>query len=207
MGQDERQKVEFFGGYSYLNTDTGFDSDLSDGKGTGSGSSGSINDRFGSHGFGASLTGNFRRYVGAKFDFSTHSKTQTYSDFYPEGGYSEYRLKFKTNLFLGGLQFKDNNKEGGRVRPFAHVLAGIANQKATFSGLDAVEGMSYSESLSKNSFAMALGGGLDVRAGKRVSVRVFQFDFVPVFFKADDDLDLSSHTQKNFRISAGIVIH
>lgn len=28
MGQDERNKVEFFGGYSYLNTDIGWDEEV-----------------------------------------------------------------------------------------------------------------------------------------------------------------------------------
>jgi hypothetical protein len=47
------------------------------------------------------------------------------------------------------------------------------------------------------SFAMALGGGLDLRAGKRIAVRLIQVDYTPTFF--------GSGRQDNFRISAGIV--
>ncbi len=210
MGQDERNKFEFFGGYSYLNTDIGFDEEVKV-----EGFESDFDDRFGSHGFEAAITGNFHRYVGAKFDFSSHSKTRSFSDSIPEGGSYDLRLKVRTNQFLGGLQFKDNKKEGGRVRPFAHVLAGVANQKVEYTetytggggGSIGTGGSTFSDSLSKNSFAMVFGGGVDVHVGKRVDIRIFQFDFNPIFMKADSDFDIPSHTQKNFRISAGIVIH
>lgn len=200
MGQNERNKAEFFAGYSYLNSDIGFDEDIDEGV------SSDFDDRLGMHGFEAAITGNFHRYVGAKFDFSMHTKTKTFSEFTKsEGGSYDYRLKLRTNQFLGGLQFKDNKKEGGRVRPFAHVLAGVANQKITFSDV-VMEGSSI-DSVSKNSFAMVFGGGVDVHVGKRVDIRLFQIDFNPIFMKADSDLDIGSHTQKNFRISAGVVFH
>jgi hypothetical protein len=47
------------------------------------------------------------------------------------------------------------------------------------------------------SFAMALGGGLDLRVSKRIDVRLVQFDYTPTFF--------GPGRQDNFRISAGIV--
>ncbi len=203
MGQDERNKAEFFAGYSYLNSDIGFDEDI-DAEGVSS----DFDDRLGMHGFEAAITGNFHRYVGAKFDFSMHTKTKTFSELIKsEGGTYDYRLKLRTNQFLGGLQFKDNKKEGGRFRPFAHVLAGVANQKITFSDSIPVEGSISGDSISKNSFAMVFGGGVDVHVGKRVDIRLFQIDFNPIFMKADSDLDIGSHTQKNFRISAGVVFH
>jgi hypothetical protein len=47
------------------------------------------------------------------------------------------------------------------------------------------------------SFAMALGGGVDLRVGKRIDLRLIQFDYTPTFF--------GSGRQNNFRISTGVV--
>ena len=48
-------------------------------------------------------------------------------------------------------------------------------------------------------FAGAFGGGLDIRAGDRIDVRVIQFDYNPT--------RLFDSTQHNFRIGVGIVFH
>lgn len=190
--QDDRSKVEFFGGYSYLSTETGLDEVDPD----------IFDSRVGSHGFNTSLTGNVSRYVGIKGDFSWNQRTWDVTN-----GTDTANLKFRTNQFLGGVQFKDNNKDAGRVKPFGHILAGVANQRV--SGSVTSGGVTESDSLSTNNFAMVFGGGVDVRVNKRVDVRLFQFDFNPVFFK-DQDTDFGTvqgRTQKNFRISVGIVIH
>ena len=188
----DTHKVEFFAGYQYLSVDTGFDeldSDLFD-------------SRSGMHGFNASLTGNVHRRVGIKFDFSTHSKN-VFSD-------SDLTVKLRTSQYLGGVQFKNNEKDGPTVKPFGHILAGVANQKLSCSGFCAVEsteGTSSSFSESENSFAMVFGGGLDVKVHPRVDIRVFQIDYNPVWFKGSDALEFDSRTQNNVRIGFGIVIH
>ena len=186
----ETNKVEFYGGYQYLSVDTGFDEidpDLFDG-------------RSGMHGFNASLTGNVHKRFGLKFDFSTHSKN-IFED-------SDLTVKLRTSQYLGGIQIKNNEKDGPVVKPFAHILAGVANQKLTCSGFcDASEGVSSSFSESENSFAMVFGGGLDIKVHKRVDIRVFQIDYNPIWFKGNDTLELDSRTQNNFRIGFGVVIH
>ena len=48
------------------------------------------------------------------------------------------------------------------------------------------------------SFAMALGGGLDVRVSKRIDLRIIQADYAPTFF--------GSGRQNNIRLSVGIVL-
>jgi len=197
--QSDRNKVEFYGGYSFLRTDTGLDEDFEDAE---------IDSNFNSHGFNASLTGNVHRYVGIKGDFSTHSKSRSFSD-----GTDSGSVKFRTNQFLGGLQFKDNKTDGKRVKPFAHILAGIANQKISGSGsfYEPPEGgtTTVDFSGSTNNFAMVFGGGIDVKVSKRVDIRLIQIDYNPIFFRdqAFDDFSLSGRTQNNFRIGVGIVIH
>lgn len=200
--QSDRNKVEFYAGYSFLRTDTGLDEDLEDVD---------IDSNFNSHGFNASLTGNVHRYVGIKGDFSTHSKSRSFSD-----GTDSGSIEFRTNQFLGGLQFKDNKTDGKRVKPFAHILAGIANQKISGTGTFYEPPVSVGGgtttvdfSGSTNNFAMVFGGGIDVKLSKRVDLRIIQVDYNPIFFRDQDfdDFTLSSRTQNNFRFGFGIVIH
>ena len=66
MGQDDINKVETYVGYSYLSTDTGLDDVDSD-----------FDNRLGSNGINASITGNPHRYIGIKGDFSFHQKSET----------------------------------------------------------------------------------------------------------------------------------
>jgi opacity protein-like surface antigen len=86
--------------------------------------------------------------------------------------------------FMGGVQVKDNGTEGGPVRPFAHVLLGVS--RAVAGG-------------ATNNFSMAFGGGIDIKASDRVSVRAIQADYKPVF--------ISGSTYSVFRLSTGLVIH
>lgn len=204
QAQDERNKVEFYGGYSYMRTDTGFDDDFDDFD--------DIDTSFNSHGFNASITGNPHRFAGVKFDFSTHSKSQSFSD-----GTDTATASFRTNQFLGGVQFKDNRKEGSRVRPFAHVLAGLANQRLRATGTFFDDGdtegtgtpTAFDDSVSSNNFAMVFGAGVDVNLNKRVALRLIQVDFNPIFFRDQNfgDVTIEGRTQKNWRIGVGIVFH
>jgi hypothetical protein len=52
---------------------------------------------------------------------------------------------------------------------------------------------------SSTGFSGVIGGGLDIRAGKRIDVRVIQVDYNPTHVEGE--------WQHNFRIGAGIVIH
>ena len=71
--QNEKNKFEFYGGYSFLRTDLGNVSASTEGTSTG------LDSHINSHGFNASITGNVHRYVGVKFDFSTHSKSESFT--------------------------------------------------------------------------------------------------------------------------------
>jgi len=121
-----------------------------------------------------------------------------------------FDAKYRISNFLGGIQVKNNKKDGPRVKPFFHALAGIAQQKTSVTGaaLVPVFGESTFE-LKENNFAMALGGGLDIRVHKRVDLRLFQIDYNPTYFKGRefDDFELDGKMQNNVRFSFGIVIH
>lgn len=187
-------KVEGYVGYSHNRVDTGIDDsepELSD----------IINEREGFHGFNASLGFNVTRYVGLKSDFSYHTKSKNV----PVSG-TTASLDIDSSLFnfLGGLQLKDNSKET-TFKPFAQALVGLAHgkNKVDFSNnfCAAIFPSPCINDFTETDtgWAGAFGGGLDVRAGKRIDVRVIQVDYNPTW--------LFGSRQDNFRIGAGIVIH
>lgn len=101
---------------------------------------------------------------------------------------------YKSNVFSSGIDAKVYTYLfGPRVNlgpyAFAHVLMGGARftQSASVGGVHM--------SASDNSFAMAIGGGAQVKVARHVAVRT-TFDFVPTYFASD--------TQKNVRIGVGL---
>lgn len=74
---------------------------------------------------------------------------------------AQYRGRSQRVEALMGPQFTVRGKS---ATGFAHVLIGSLRLSGPFGG---------------NSFAAAFGGGVDVNAGKRVAVRMFQFDYIP----------------------------
>jgi len=82
------------------------------------------------------------------------------------------------------------NFRHGKVTPFAHVLLGGV---ATSSGIVTTGWQSH--------FAMAAGGGIDVRVSKHFSIRPAQAEYF--LTKIPDGLN---NRQNNFRFGAGIVL-
>lgn len=200
QNSEEINRVEFFGGFSHNRVDTGLESeDL------GTEFNNSFGKRLGTNGVNLSLTGNVSKYFGLKFDFSTHGK----SDNVTFDG-DQFKTKYRINQFLGGIQIKNNKKDGPRVKPFFHALAGVARQSITLESPALVDVFDESSfKVSENNFALAVGGGIDIRASKRVDIRVFQVDYNPTYVKGRefDDFDLDGKLQNNVRFSFGIVIH
>ena len=194
VAQSDYKKFEFFAGYSHNRIDTGIgddDPDLGD----------IIDEREGFHGFNTSITGNFSRYVGVKFDLSGHYKSRTF----PIGNITDaVDLNSRLYNFLGGVQIKDNSEET-RFKPFVHALAGVAHARNRVNVTDAgcialfPNPCPVDETLKETGFAAAFGGGLDIRASSRIDIRVIQVDYNPT--------RLFDSTQHNFRIGVGIVFH
>lgn len=201
MSAQDIRRVEFFGGYQFHNISTGL---------------GEVNDAIGedifdnritAHGFNASLTGNLTKMIGIKFDYSTTGRALL-----PDEPSTD--LKLRINQYLGGIQIKNNEKDGPRFKPFAHILAGVANERfrctqgCDLKVVNPTEGTSTSTfSESTSSFAMVFGGGIDIRVHPRVDIRVIQLDYNPIFYGGNENIDLSGRTQNNFRIGFGVVIH
>lgn len=199
---DDYSKVEGFIGYSNNQVDTGLsddDNDLRD----------FFNDREGLHGVNGSVVGNINRYVGIKGDVSGHFKSYNFD--VPRPGTTNttdsFKVKASVYNFLAGVQVKDNTKGGSRFRPFGHALAGVAVGRTKVdssfftSAFCQQANVDCSEDLSdtETGFAAAIGGGIDIRATDRFSIRAIQVDYNPTRFNGS--------IQNNFRFGFGVVFH
>ncbi|HXN20169.1 MAG TPA: hypothetical protein VN875_17665 [Candidatus Binatus sp.] len=145
----DSDKVQLYGGYSYLRLDSTPTTNM--------------------NGFIFSGEYKINKWLGAVAEF---------------GG--EYGSGLHLYTYLFGPQISANY---GRFSPFAHVLIGGAH-------------INFDQGFSNNSFAMAVGAGLDAKIVHGVYWRVFEGDYVPTFYP---DLSFSG-SQSNARFSTGIVV-
>ena len=211
LAQNDYKKWEFFGGYSAL----GFDTLAGD---TGNPAVEAVlSGRNTLRGFELSVTRNFHKYVGVKGDYSLHLREDNFSR--PAGSGT---VDTTVQNFLGGLQFKDNATEA-RIKPFAHALFGFANQKVDVDSpnLSTIFGVTDLR-VNETSFAMAFGGGLDIRLNEKIDIRAVQADWniinrgdqqtgivlTPTPFQTvGSAFVIPGSRQDNIRLSVGIVIH
>lgn len=193
---DEYPKVEVFVGYSALGE--------ANSRGISLAPNSSVPANYSAEaGFETSVIRNFSKHFGIKGDFSAHFNNESASGpltFCNPGcttATQAFQLKTRVYDFLAGPEFKARNST--RFTPFAHVLGGVAHTSATFT----TPGPTFNLLLKKsdNSFAMGLGGGLDIRASKRVSFRAMM-DYNPVFVN-----DSTSGTRDFVRFSLGVLFH
>ena len=179
------RRAEFYVGFSELFTDHE--------------QSGTPLDRFsGLLGVDVSGTGYITKRFGITGDFSAHFRSH---DENVAGG----PIHFKTSNYnyLVGPKFRFTNST--RVTPFLHALAGVSNNR--FSAKGNVDGNSSPilTPINITDFAMALGGGLDIHIHKRISFRLFQIDYMPVFIRDRPITGFDGRRFDNVRFSTGIV--
>jgi opacity protein-like surface antigen len=212
LAQDDYKKFEFFGGYSALFVDNL----------AGDTGSPAVDDVLGEkqtlRGLNLAAGYNFHKYIGAKFDYSIHFREDDFSR--PLGSGT---VDTTLQNILGGIQVKNNAEDGPRFKPFGHALFGIAVQKLDVDSpqLPAVFGVSDFHT-NETSFAMAFGGGLDIKLNDRFDVRVVQIDWniinrgdqqtgivlAPTPFQTvGTPFVIPGTRQDNLRLSIGIVIH
>ena len=181
QGQNDYPKVELFAGYSCANLE-----------GTGD----TFAAREPAHGWAVSISVNFHKYFGLIADFAGQ-----YGDGDIPRGWPAIvpsppptrlpELNFSTYQFLFGPRFTARSE---RVTGFAHALFGAFHTKVSSFSADGITVRGKSELDS----AMGFGGGLDVNAGKRLAIRVFQVDYIPVRWGR-------AFWLQNVRAQAGIV--
>jgi opacity protein-like surface antigen len=94
--------------------------------------------------------------------------------------------------YLVGPRFSRRRPEG-RWTPFAQCLLGVSHISVKGSGVSAGE----------NSFAVALGGGVDAAISRHFAVRVAQVEYLRTRFNSETG---AAASQNNFRFSAGLVL-
>jgi hypothetical protein len=170
-GNAAAQGGEIFGGYSYLRSSSG--------------------SGYNASGWEGSLTGNFNRFFGVEADLSGHYGTPpdllSYSN-----GFS----------FLFGPHFAYRSIP--RVNPFIHFLAGGTRGShgplnyAPAAGACPTSGCPPLGPLHETAFTAGLGGGVDVKLGRFLWIRVVQADYLREYFTSD--------TQNDVRVSFGVVL-
>jgi hypothetical protein len=204
--QTERNKFELFGGYSYMNLNRGFDADEFDDD-----FSDFPANRVNAHGFNGSVTYNVTRYVGIKGDLTLHSYGEDFNSILIVNPPVNTSQTFKTSQniyqYMGGLQIKDNAKEGSKFRPFAHALIGVADQH--FS-IDQSNGTRLLD-LNSTDWAMKFGGGVDIKIHKNIDIRAIGFDWNPIV-RGDMNVGgrfgtVNGVLQNNWLLNFGVVIH
>lgn len=174
-------RVEVFGGYQYFSLD-----------------SKDFGDRQSMNGWDADVAFPLNTNVSLVGDFSGAYKSEEQSFSVPigDGIFQDINIaaKLRIHNFLFGPRV---SMRSGKVTPFAHALFGVG--RTTVSG----EALGVDVSESRNGFAMALGGGVDVNASEHFAIRVAKFDYVMNRIN-DDQLDVNE-TLNNFRFAAGVV--
>jgi len=212
LAQDDYKRFEFFGGYSALRV----------GNLAGDTSSPAVDDVLGEkqtlRGFNLAAGFNFHKYIGAKFDYSLHLREDNFSR--PLGSGT---IDTSLQNILGGIQVKNNSQDGPTFKPFGHALFGVAVQKVDVDSaqLPALFGISDFHT-NETSFAMAFGGGLDIKLNNRFDLRVVQIDWniinrgdqqtgivlAPTPFQTvGTPFVIPGTRQDNLRLGIGIVIH
>jgi hypothetical protein len=109
-----------------------------------------------------------------------------------------YNGNVSGNLFSYefGPQIK---KHSGKIQPFGEALFGAAHTGTYATIYNAIHGIQAAGN-SNNSFAMELGGGLDIPINHVVSIRPVEADYLFTQFSANN----IKATQNNFRYFGGI---
>jgi outer membrane protein OmpA-like peptidoglycan-associated protein/opacity protein-like surface antigen len=148
-----------------------------------------LNHGYNFNGWNGSLAINGNRWFGMVLDFNGHYKTIQESGF-----------DFDTNAhsFLFGPQL--SLRKHDKLTPFAQALFGFTHLDQNISPVPS-NGVAAKD---WNDFAMALGGGLDVKVHPKVAIRLFQVDYFLMRDKGGSANNLQD-TLNNFRFSSGIV--
>ena len=157
----------------------------------------------GTAGLETSLIRNFNRHVGIKADFSAHFNDEdgpgNVTICNPTCTTANQAVEFRSRVynFLVGPELKARNHT--RFTPFVYALGGLAHTHARFTTPGPTLNLFLGKST--NDFAMALGGGLDIRATKRTSIRA-SMDYNPIFIG-----DSSGGRRDLVRLSLGVLFH
>ncbi len=155
---DDYPRIEWFGGYSYLNIDGQ-----------------AVVKRQNGHGWGSSLAGNFHRNVGLVADVAGH---YGHVDLPGIGTAVSRGIDYQIYQYLFGPVFMHRIDE---ATVFFHTMFGVVDTRIPHGPV--ILGASripFLSGQSRTDFAMGIGAGVDYNLNRNVAVRLFQLNYVPV---------------------------
>jgi opacity protein-like surface antigen len=166
------------------------------------------------HGIDTSFKYNVSRTWGIRTDLSALYAKSRAADTFGVGADAHTDtnvIKDRTLLAVTGIEIGDN--AATRWRPFAHAMAGLAQQRS-IDTQTSTGPFDFQLRDTVTSFAMKIGGGIDLPVTPRVAVRLVEVDYTPVFARsrhdsgnADFDQSVKGKTAQNVTFSFGIVVH
>ena len=192
FAQTDYSNWEFFIGYAHERANNG--ADRLDVRGRAVNTNGStqrvdfISERIPYNGVSTELVANVTPHVGLVTNFAA---TFANTDFVDALTGRSFHARVSRYTLLFGPRY--NWRNSSPFIPYAHALFGVARYQAKFRNNDFT-----CPDTSDTAFAMALGGGLDIRAGNHVDIRAAQVDYLPVFF--------SHKREDGLRFTAGVKI-
>jgi opacity protein-like surface antigen len=216
QSQPEPKKAEYFIGLTYENADSRLKAaDVVSINGipvTGGLTAGGTlvtpnRNRTDSLGWNSSMTFFFTDRFGLTGDVSGvwRRENQTYLN-------EPYRAQLEIYNFLAGPQVRFVNDT--RWTPYVRAMAGVAYSRNRFGARSVAAPLGQNFDDSSVDFALGLGGGLDYRISDRVSYRILQGDYNPIFRRDrtrttsnGTTIQINGQTENNLRFSTGIVLH
>jgi len=192
FAQSDYSDWEFFVGYAHERANNG--ADRLDARGLIVNPNGTtqradfVSKRIPYNGVTTEVVANVHRNIGLVANFAATFANTTFDDALTG---RQFNARVSRYTLLGGPRF--NWRNSSPFLPFAHALFGVTRYHADFRNDDFT-----CPDTSETAFAMALGGGLDIRANHRIDIRAIQVDYLPVFF--------SHGREDGLRFSAGVKI-
>jgi opacity protein-like surface antigen len=183
----ETPSVEVYGGYSFLHAETGRDL----------------------HGWNGSVAANLNKWFGLVVDVSGHYDSNstnlvvTIPDFPTLPGLPPFafRVKMDTKIHTIMVGPRVSYRKIEKITPFAHALFGVSRTHTEVESQST--GFESFSSDNDTTFAMAIGGGLDVNLSKSLALRVIQADYL--YKRIGFERFGSDDIHHNLRASVGIV--
>ncbi len=209
QNDDKRKKFELFGGISFQRIDTEQFSEFSQFGGLSQaqirtnfnandsqlnqGFDGAFGAAKNSVGFNIAGTYYFRKKLGITADFAYHKKEETRNNTSNPIFFEDFATSKRSQFsFLVGPQLKFRRSK--KVQPFVRVMGGFVRQKNQ-TGLFFNNGGNTNPGGSNapvetlrlidntTNFALAFGGGIDIKINKRFAIRVIQADYIMNFMQ------------------------
>jgi len=154
------------------------------------------------------------------WNFSDHIGVEAELGGYHNGNIHDYQLDTTTFSYLFGPRISYGRSK--RIDPYIHALFGGQNLSTSISSKSilVVNPPIYTGStpparysVATNAFAMAVGGGLDIKLSKVLTLRPAQIDYYLTRFEAPDftlppgTTSPTARNQNNFRYAAGIAFN